>query len=126
MDNKFKYQPERATSVICWSFTGMIFLVGALLWLEITVLQPWTISAFILFLLVVWIQVKFRYLQIDAEKLRINKVIATNNVLIKYHDITALAVNKHSLVVRTADEEYELLMSSNHAKQAAQAIRKYK
>lgn len=123
MDKKYCYQPDVATSVICWSFTFMIFLLSMLLWLEITVLQPWTIVTFIIFIVVFALQVGSRQIKLGPDRLLLNKVIKTNNEGISYADISAVATAGHKLLVKTRHNEYELLMKKSSVQEVAQLLR---
>ena len=122
MDKKYSYQPDFATSVICWSFTFMLFLLSMLLWLEIIVLQPWTVITLILFMLVFALQVKLRNLELGKNVLRVNKVIKTNNVEILYSDVVAVEVKQHRLILKTKHHNYEWLMKKQEALELAQII----
>lgn len=122
MERKLKYQPDIAMSVICWSFTLMIFLTSMLLWLELTVLQPWTFSVLALFLVVAFVQLRSRIIVIRADQIEISKVIKANNDVIYYHNIVKVQLRRFGLVIKTDQDRYELLMRHKDAKEAADII----
>ncbi len=94
-----------------------------LLWLEITVLQPWTIVTFIIFIVVFALQVGSRQIKLGPDRLLLNKVIKTNNESISYADISAVATAGHKLLVKTKHNEYELLMKKSNVQEVAQLLR---
>ncbi|HIW88603.1 MAG TPA: EbsA family protein [Candidatus Ligilactobacillus excrementipullorum] len=123
MKQRYSYQPDLATSVICWSFTGMIFLASMLFWLEITVIQPWTIGLFVIFVLVVMLQLRMRTLVFEEKKLQINKVIKINNDSVHYDDLTAIETRQHQLVLKTTKHQYTVLLKKADVQQVAQQLR---
>lgn len=123
MKQRYSYQPDLATSVICWSFTGMIFLASMLFWLEITVIQPWTIGLFVIFVLVVMLQLRMRTLVFEEKKLQINKVIKINNDSVHYDDLTAIETRQHQLVLKTTKHQYTVLLKKADVQQVTQQLR---
>lgn len=123
MKTKYSYQPDGPTSVICWSFTGMIFLLSMLLWLEITVLQIWTIITFVIFVLVVVLQLQMRKLVFAPEQLQITKVIKINNEMVSYADLVAVRAYGHKLVLKTDKHKYELLLKKGELAEVLQQLK---
>lgn len=91
---RYYSQPDVPTSIVCWSFTWMIFLFSMLLWLEITVFQIWTLMTLILFLIVVLVELRGRYLQIEDGKINYHTLIVFNGQSIKLSDIKEVKHNR--------------------------------
>lgn len=116
MKNKFFYQPDIPTSIICWSFTGMLFLLSMLLWLEITVFQIWTALTFILFLIVCLIQLWMRQIILTNDKVVLRAVILFNNKEFQRTDLKEVTLTKHGLKFATKYQTYQVLMTAKQAK----------
>ena len=95
---KYYSQPDVPTSIVCWSFTWMIFLFSMLLWLEITVFQIWTLMTLILFLIVALVELRRRYLQIEDGKINYHALIVFNGQSIKLSDIKEVKHNRWGVV----------------------------
>ncbi|WP_057906943.1 EbsA family protein [Ligilactobacillus araffinosus] len=95
---RYYSQPDVPTSIVCWSFTWMIFLFSMLLWLEITVFQIWTLMTLILFLIVVLVELRGRYLQIEDGKINYHTLIVFNGQSIKLSDIKEVKHNRWGVV----------------------------
>lgn len=95
---RYYSQPDVPTSIVCWSFTWMIFLFSMLLWLEITVFQIWTLMTLILFLIVALVELRGRYLQIEDGKINYHTLIVFNGQSIKLSDIKEVKHNRWGVV----------------------------
>ena len=95
---RYYSQPDVPTSIVCWSFTWMIFLFSMLLWLEITVFQIWTLMTLILFLIVALVELRRRYLQIEDGKINYHALIVFNGQSIKLSDIKEVKHNRWGVV----------------------------
>lgn len=120
---KYYSQPDVPTSITCWSFTWMIFLFSMLIWLEITVFQVWTLSFLIVFLIIAFIELKGRYLQITNEKVKFHALIIYNNQEIEREKIQSVTCNKWGVVkIHTENETYEFLMMPKTAKKVVSEL----
>ena len=117
---RYYSQPDVPTSIVCWSFTWMIFLFSMLLWLEITVFQVWTLMTLILFLIVVLVELRGRYLQIEDGKINYHALIVFNGQSIKLSNIKEVKHNRWG-VVRFVTEKatYSFLMMPKTAARLA-------
>ncbi|MFT8424001.1 MAG: EbsA family protein [Liquorilactobacillus sp.] len=110
MNKKFWYQPDIATSVICWSFTFMILLLSILLWLEITVFQIWTAVVFIIFCVVVLIQIFFRWIEISDEKLIVHTIIPQNTKKFELASIENVRMARYGINITVKNQKYYFIM----------------
>ena len=117
---KYYSQPDVPTSIVCWSFTWMIFLFSMLLWLEITVFQVWTLMTLILFLIVALVELRDRYLQIEDGKINYHALIVFNGQSIKLSDIKEVKHNRWGVVrFVTGKATYSFLMMPKTAARLA-------
>lgn len=113
MNKKLRYQPDIATSTICWSFTFIILLFSLLLWLEITVLQIWTILVFLIFLITVFIQLFFRWIELTDERMIVHTVIPQNIKKIDLINISKVKMTRHGVVVKVENQKFFYFMNKN-------------
>lgn len=117
---RYYSQPDVPTSIVCWSFTWMIFLFSMLLWLEITVFQVWTLMTLILFLIVALVELRDRYLQIEDGKINYHALIVFNGQSIKLSDIKEVKHNRWGVVrFVTGKATYSFLMMPKTAARLA-------
>ncbi|MEE5987149.1 EbsA family protein [Ligilactobacillus equi] len=107
---KYYYQPNIAVSVISWSYTGIIFLIAMLLWLEITVLQIWTLLVLALFLFLIGVQIWRRWVEVTEKGLIFHSVISFNNVALGWKKIRKMEYRYHQLIIKTKFKEYHFLL----------------
>ncbi|MDC7952013.1 EbsA family protein [Liquorilactobacillus mali] len=114
MNKKFWYQPDIATSIICWSFTLMILLLSILLWLEITVFQIWTVIVFLIFCVVSLIQFFLRWIEISDEKLIVHTIIPQNTKKLELSDIENVRVGKYGISITVKKQKYHFIMRKSN------------
>lgn len=107
---KYYYQPNIAVSVISWSYTGIIFLIAMLLWLEITVLQIWTLLVLALFLFLTGVQIWRRRVEVTEKGLIFRSVISFNDVALGWKKIHEMEYRHHQLIIKTKFKEYHFLL----------------
>ena len=110
MEQKFYCQPDIPSSITCWSYTFMIFLLSLFLWLEITVFQIWTAIAFVCFVLVTAIQLWRRQLVITDREVKFKRVLSLNDKIIDRSDITEVVATKYQLKITDQYRIYSVLM----------------
>lgn len=125
MKQKFYCQPDIPTAVTCWSYTLMIFLTSLFLWLEITVFQIWTAISFVVFLLVVVLQVLRRKLILTEDEIVLKNVLALNNKTIKSKDIKQVSHTKYRLQISDRFRTYEVLMLPKSVTKAYDELKKF-
>lgn len=124
MKNKYFYQPDIPTSIICWSFTGIVFLISMLLWLEITVFQIWTVIVLILFAIITAVQLYFRRLVFLDDKLVAKTVIPQNSKRILYRKIEKVGVKNGQVVIKTKFSTYSFLLTPGNRKKVIARLKK--
>lgn len=117
MEKRFYYQPDLPTSITCWSYTGMVFLFSMLLWLEITVLQIYTVVFLVIFLIAAILQIARRKIVPEDDGVAVKTVFSMNAKKIAYDDILNVEVEKHGLVFVTKYQKLSVLMKREHAKE---------
>lgn len=96
-EQRYFYQPNMTTTIISWSWTFVILLVGIIIWLEITHFQWITATLFILFAILTILQVFRRTMIITPTKVIFNKVLQNKYLVIPKADIKHLKFNKQSM-----------------------------
>ncbi|KRM97492.1 hypothetical protein FC19_GL001533 [Liquorilactobacillus aquaticus DSM 21051] len=124
MKEKFFYQPDFPTSVICWSHTFIILLFGFILWLEITVFQIWTLIALTLFLITAGLQCLLRRVELSQDGLLFHTVIPQNAKRLKFNDIKSVSIKKSKLTIQTKYQKYSFFLRSKSAKKLYDSIMK--
>lgn len=124
MKNMYFYQPDIPTSIICWSFTGIVFLISMLLWLEITVFQIWTVVVLILFVIITAVQLYFRRLVFMDDKLVAKTVIPQNSKRILYRKIEEIGVKHGQVVIKTKFATYSFLLTPGKRKKIIARLKK--
>lgn len=110
MEQKFYCQPDIPSSITCWSYTFMIFLLSLFLWLEITVFQISTAIAFVCFVLVTAIQLWRRQLVITDREVKFKRVLSLNDKIIARSDIKEVVATKYQLKITDQYRTYSVLM----------------
>ncbi len=110
MNKRLFYQPDIPTSVICWSFTLIVFFISMLLWLEITIFQIWTALVLGLFVILVVIQLWRRFITLEDDTVVLHTLIPQNTKRIKFAKIQAVTVRRGQLILKTQFREYGVLL----------------
>lgn len=94
-----------------------------LLWLEITVFQIWTLLTLILFIIVAFVEIKGRYIQIEDGVINYHALIVFNGQSVKVADIKEVKHNRWG-VVRFVTEKatYSFLMMPKTAARLANDV----
>lgn len=116
MNKKFWYQPDFATSFICWSFTFMILLLSVLLWLEITVFQIWTVIVFLIFCAITIIQLLLRWIEVGDEQMIVHTIIPQNTKKIMLTNIENVRISKYGIIITVKRQKYHFIMSKSNCK----------
>lgn len=110
---RFLYQPGTLTSIICWSWTLVIFFIGIITWLEITHFQWITLFFFLFFLLISWIEIHYRNIEIFNDQFIVSRVINPHWLTINLHDIQKIIVSKYRLGIIVNNKIYNFILPSN-------------
>ncbi|HAP23756.1 MAG TPA: pore-forming protein [Lactobacillus sp.] len=123
MEQKFYCQPDIPSSITCWSYTFMIFLLSLFLWLEITVFQIWTAIAFVCFVLVTAIQLWRRQLVITDREVKFKRVLSLNDKIIARSDIKEVVATKYQLKITDRYRTYSVLMLPKSKEKCLKALK---
>lgn len=121
---QFLYQSGPTSSVILWSWTFVILLLGITLGLELpTNLQwiPYTIGG--IFLILSWMQVHFRHIYVEHDTIRVSRVMNHNWVNIRLKDIENVHVSKYRLGFVYGGKIYQFILPVNSAIELNQLIK---
>lgn len=123
VEQKFYCQPDIPSSITCWSYTFMIFLLSLFLWLEITVFQIWTAISFVIFVLVTAIQLWRRQLVITDREVKFKRVLSLNDKSIARSDIKAVVATKCQLKITDQYRTYSVLMLPKSKEKCLELLR---
>ncbi|GAJ26140.1 pore-forming protein [Liquorilactobacillus sucicola DSM 21376 = JCM 15457] len=110
MKEKFFYQPDFPTTIICWSYTFIILLLGFILWLEITFFQVWTLLALLVFLAVAALQIVLRKVELTQDELILHTVIPQNAKKFRLNDIENVSRKRAKLSIQTKYQTYSFFV----------------
>ncbi|EHO51097.1 EbsA family protein [Lentilactobacillus kisonensis] len=109
----FFYQPSPLGSIICWSWTFIIFFVGVIFWLEITHFQWITLFFFIFFAIVAWAEIHFRNIKIYHNQLVVSRITNPHWLVIDLDKISHVQVSKYQLGFVANTRIYSFILPAN-------------
>ncbi|USS89658.1 EbsA family protein [Fructilactobacillus cliffordii] len=110
---KFLYQPQPTTSIICWSWTLIVLLVGVIIWLEITQFQNITFMFFLAFVALTWIQIYFRKMLVWSDTIEIRQVLNPFGKKISLQSISRVRAQRNSIAFNAGGRRYKFLLPAN-------------
>ncbi len=110
---QFLYQPSPLGSIICWSWTLVLFFIGVILWLEVTHFQWITLLFFVLFALVCWAEVHFRHILVVGDHLIVSRITNRNWLNINLSEISDITSTKHQLGFVARTKIYSFILPAN-------------
>ncbi|USS91099.1 EbsA family protein [Fructilactobacillus carniphilus] len=110
---KFLYQPQPTTSIICWSWTLIVLLVGVIIWLEITQFQNITFMFFLAFVALTWIQIYFRKMLVWSDTIEIRQVLNPFGKKISLQSISRVQAQRNSIAFNAGGRRYKFLLPAN-------------
>lgn len=119
---KFLYQPQLLTSCICWSWTLIVMLVGIIVWLEITTFQTITLTIFIIFALLTWIQIYYRKIFVNHDEIKICSVLHPFGKTFSNQLISNVVSKRNSVFFEINGKPYKFLVPSNSAIELAEIL----
>lgn len=96
-EEKFFYQPNLVNTIIIWSWTTMILLLGIIMWLEITHFQWITAVLFLIFIALTVLQIFRRTLKITPDKLVFSRMLQANYLTIPKSNLEQLRFTNSTL-----------------------------
>lgn len=119
---KFLYQPNITTSIICWSWTLIVLLIGVIIWLEITHFQEITLGFFIAFILLSWIQIHFRKLILVGDTLTLRSVLHPRGIKMNIKDISNVQLKRFQLSFNYKNKKYTFVLPNNSTIELSEAL----
>ena len=109
----FFYQPSPLSSIICWSWTLVIFFVGVIIWLEITHFQWITLFFFVLFAVVTWAEIHFRSIIVHDHQLVVSRITNPHWLTVDLDQISNVTTAKYQLAFVANTKIYSFILPAN-------------
>ncbi|MDO4902998.1 MAG: EbsA family protein [Limosilactobacillus sp.] len=103
-ETRYFYQPDLTRTLICWSWTFIVFIIGLVVWLEITHFQWITATFFVIFLALVVLEVKRRTVLMTPSKLVFSRLLQKDYMVIPLADIRQPHFTKHTVTMTVNGE----------------------
>jgi len=113
----FKYQPNLASSLIVWSWTCLILMVGLIWWLEILKFQWPLLLIAALFIFVSGIQIALRRVTVDRNLMIFSTVLNRSWLVIPRDQLEAITAVRGGIEVRIDGNDYQFLMAKKSRNQ---------
>ena len=113
----FKYQPNLASSLIVWSWTCLILMVGLIWWLEILKFQWPLLLIVALFIFVSGIQIVLRRVTVDRNLMIFSTVLNRSWLVIPRDQLEAITAVRGGIEVRIDGNDYQFLMAKKSRNQ---------
>lgn len=107
----FKYQPKPVSSLIVWSWTGLILMLGIIYWLEILKFNWLLVAIVLVFILAVTLQVGLRRVSIDRNLLIFSTVFNRSWLVIPRDQLESIRPVRGGIKVKIDKNEYQFLMT---------------
>lgn len=107
----FKYQPKPVSSLIVWSWTGLILMLGIIYWLEILKFNWLLVAIMLVFILAVTLQVGLRRVSIDRNLLIFSTVFNRSWLVIPRDQLESICPVRGGIKVKIDKNEYQFLMT---------------
>ncbi|MBS0946319.1 pore-forming protein [Levilactobacillus brevis] len=112
-ERRFLYQPNPISSVINWSWTFMVLLMGAIFWLEVTHFNWYTLGFFIAFAVLCWAEIHFRNVTMANGVLMVSTVLNHRHLVIPLHQVSSVQVSRYRLGIVAQGKIYQFLLPRN-------------
>lgn len=109
----FFYQPSPLSSIICWSWTFVIFFIGVIIWLEITHFQWITLFFFVLFAVIVWAEIHFRSINVYDHQFVVSRITNPHWLAVDLDQITHVTTSKYQLAFVVNTKIYSFILPAN-------------
>jgi uncharacterized membrane protein YdbT with pleckstrin-like domain len=124
-EEKFFYQPNLVNTIIIWSWTTMILLLGIIMWLEITHFQWITAVLFLIFIALTVLQIFRRTLKITPDKLVFSRMLQANYLTIPKSNLEQLRFTNSTLQFTAGGQTFYFTFTP-HSLAAIKEILAYK
>lgn len=106
----FKYQPNLASSLIVWSWTLLILMIGIVWWLETLKLKWPLVLIFGIFIVLCVVQIGLRQVTIDRNLMIFSTVLNRSWLVIPRDQLELITAVKGGVQVRIDGNDYRFLM----------------
>ncbi|MFC6261237.1 EbsA family protein [Levilactobacillus fujinensis] len=122
-ERRFLYQPNPISSVINWSWTLMVLMLGAIFWLEITHFNWYTLGLFVVFALLCWLEIHYRNITMANGVLTVSTVLNHRHLVIPLDQVRSVNLAHYRLGIVAQGKIYQFLLPRNSAIELAGLIR---
>ncbi len=106
----FKYQPNLVSSLIVWSWTLLILMIGLIYWLEVMKFKWAFVIIGVLFVALVTVQLNMRRVSIDRNLLIFSTVLNRSWLVIPRDQLELIAPVRGGVKVQIDGNTYQFLM----------------
>jgi len=107
----FKYQPNLLSSLIVWSWTLLVLMIGLIWWLEVLTFQWPLVLIAVIFVALVVVQISLRRVSIDRNLLIFSTVFNRSWLVIPRDQLESLTAVRGGVVVQVDRNRYQFLMT---------------
>lgn len=122
-ETRYFYQPDLTGTIICWSWTFLLFITGLVIWLEITHFQWLTALFFGIFALLAVLEWQRRTVVITPTKMVFNRLLQKNYLVIPIADIRQPRFTKHTVTITVNGEVMNFTFTSKAIKRLKLALK---
>jgi len=105
------YQTAGLAAWVFWTWLLMVPVFGMIMWLEVTVMNVYTIVAFIVFVLVVTYVFVRQQVTVEDEGLRFRKLASIHSDYIDYNEMSKIQFTKRTMLFSVHGEQYNYWFS---------------
>lgn len=118
-ETRYFYQPDLTGTIISWCWTFLLFLIGLIIWLEITHFQWITATFFVAFVILTFLEIKRRTVIITPTKLIFSRLLQRDYLMIPLADIRQPRFTKHTVTMTVNGE----VLNFTFSKKAIQRLK---
>ncbi|MDD6431746.1 MAG: EbsA family protein [Lactobacillaceae bacterium] len=121
-ETRYFYQPDLTGTIISWCWTFLLFLIGLIIWLEITHFQWITAVFFAAFVILTFLEIKRRTVLITPTKLVFSRLLQRDYLMIPLADIRQPRFTKHTVTMTVNGEVLNFTFSEKAIKRLKLAL----
>jgi len=106
----FRYQPNLVSSMIVWSWTLLILLLGIVVWLEIYSFKWWFLIIGFVFVALCAAQISLRRVSVDRNLIIFSTVLNRSWLVIPRDQLESLESTRGGIKVQIDGNSYQFLM----------------
>ncbi|MCX2187245.1 MULTISPECIES: EbsA family protein [Limosilactobacillus] len=121
-ETRYFYQPDLTGTIISWCWTFLLFLIGLIVWLEITHFQWVSALFFVAFVILTFLEIKRRTVVITQTKLVFSRLLQRDYLMIPLADIRQPRFTKHTVTMTVNGEVLNFTFSQKAIKRLQLAL----